>query len=77
MASSLFSRTQNPQQNNILQMIQNIKNMGNPNAVMQNLLMTNPQFKQFYEQNKNKPIEQIARENNIDINQLKQLIGIK
>lgn len=39
---------------------------GDPNAAYQNMLKTNPQFAKFVEDNKNKPIEQVAKENGID-----------
>lgn len=80
MASSLFQnrqqmQPQNQQGNNMLAMLNNIKSMGNPQALAQNMMMNNPQFKQFFEMNKNKPIEQIAQENGIDLNMFKSLLG--
>lgn len=78
MPSSLFSRpTQNLQNNPMMQILQNIRSTGNPQALAQNMLNSNPQFKAFYEQNKDKPIEQIAKENGIDIAQFKQMLGMK
>lgn len=80
MASSLFQNnqrmpTQNQQGNNMLTMLNNIKSMGNPQTLAQNMMMNNPQFKQFFELNKNKPIEQIAQENGIDLYMFKSLLG--
>ena len=38
---------------------------------------SNPQFKQFYEQNKDKSVEQICKDYNLDYNTIKNLINIK
>lgn len=50
-------------------------NAGNAGAVYNQLMQSNPQFKQFVEQNRGKSPAQIAQENGIDINFLNSLIG--
>ena len=50
-------------------------NGGNPQQFAMNMIQNNPQFKQFYEANKNKTIDQIASENGIDLNMLAQFFG--
>ena len=50
-------------------------NGGNPQQFAMNMMQSNPKFKQFYEANKNKTIDQIASENGIDLNMLSQFFG--
>lgn len=40
---------------------------GDPQGIYDEMMRTNPQFKQFVEQNKNKSPEQIASEHGIDL----------
>lgn len=40
---------------------------GNPQQIAMQMMQTNPQFRQFMEQNKGKDPIQIARENGIDL----------
>lgn len=40
---------------------------GNPQQIAMQMMQTNPQFRQFMEQNKGKDPMQIARENGIDL----------
>lgn len=47
---------------------------GNPEAIAEQMLKSNPQFKQFVEENKGKSGEQIASEHGIDLNTLKMLM---
>ena len=54
---------------NILQMLQ-----GNPASAYDQLMRTNPQFRQFVQDNKGKSPEQIAQEHGID---LKQIMNLK
>ena len=42
----------------------------NPDELFKQLMQNNPQFRQFYEQNKDKSPEQIAKENGIDLTNL-------
>lgn len=46
----------------------------NINDVALNMLNTNPQFKQFYEENKNKTIEEVAKNNGIDLSLIRQFL---
>lgn len=58
---------------NLLSQIQSINNMlngKNPDELFKQLMQNNPQFRQFYEANKNKTPEQIAQENGIDLTKL-------
>lgn len=47
---------------------------GNPEQIAQQMMKSNPRFKQFVEQNKGKSPEQVARENGIDLSQLKNMM---
>ena len=47
---------------------------GNPEQIAQQMMRSNPRFKQFMEQNKGKSPEQVARENGIDLSQLKNMM---
>lgn len=47
---------------NILQLLSS----RDPNMVYQEMMRTNPQFKEFVEKNKGKSVEEIAKENGID-----------
>lgn len=67
----------NPNQNNLLSQINQIKQMlsgGDPDAMFNQLVKSNPQFAQFVRQNRGKSVEQIASENNIDLSAIKKLI---
>lgn len=64
-------------QNNPLAMISQIKQMmngQNPQAFARMLANKNPQFAQFLQENKGKSPEQIARENGIDISQIRKFM---
>lgn len=60
-------------QNNILNSIKEILKNGNVETYFNNLMNTNPQFRKFVEQNKNKSIEDIAMEYDLDLSILKYL----
>lgn len=47
---------------------------GNPEQIAQNLMQSNPKFKAFMEANQGKDPMQVARENGIDLSQLKNMI---
>lgn len=47
----------------------------NPSEVTTMLLNGNPQFKSFYDANKNKPAEEICKEYGIDYGLIKQLLN--
>lgn len=40
---------------------------GNPELIAQQMMQSNPQFRQFVEANKGKSPEQVAKENGIDL----------
>lgn len=46
----------------------------NPKEVYEEMMNSNPDFRKFVEENKNKSIQQIASDYNVDPNLLKQFI---
>ena len=69
----ILSLLNNSNSQNLLSQIQSINNMlngKNPDELFTQLTQNNPQFRQFYEANKNKTPEQIAKENGIDLTKL-------
>lgn len=79
MASSLFpsSAPQRPHQGgSLFDLIGMARSaQGGPAAFAQQLMHSNPQFREFAERNQGKSPEQIARENGIDFNQDRSLFG--
>lgn len=75
MASSIFGNN-NPQ-NSIFSRLNQVQNLinGNPQQVYDNLMKNNPQFADFVNKNQGKTPEQIARENGLDFNTIKSLLG--
>lgn len=55
---------------NILKMLRS----GNPEQIAQQMMQSNPQFRQFVEANRGKTPEQVAREHGIDLNQFKNMM---
>lgn len=53
--------------------LQNLNKRNNPNNMFSNMLNSNPQFRQFVEENKGKSPEQIAKEHGIDYNEVIKL----
>lgn len=51
---------------NVIKMLRS----GNPEQIAQNLMMQNPQFRSFMQQNQGKSPEQVAKEHGIDISQI-------
>ena len=47
---------------------------GNPQGLA-NMIQSNPKFNQFVANNKGKSVEQIARENGLDMDMVRSLIG--
>ena len=47
---------------------------GNPDQIAQQMMQSNPQFRQFVEANKGKTPEQVAQEHGIDLNQFKGMM---
>jgi signal-transduction protein with cAMP-binding, CBS, and nucleotidyltransferase domain len=75
MASTLFQTpTPKPNGNSIFNVINMVKNMGNPSALAQNLMQNNPDFNDFVNNNQGKTLEQIANENGIDYNLIKRFM---
>ena len=68
MASSLFGN------NDMSSRIDSLRQMvgGNPDAFMQRMMQTNPQFAEFVNANRNKTPEQIAADYGLDINPLRK-----
>ena len=54
-------------------MVKQLMTGKNPQAVFDQMLRTNPQFAQFVQSIKGKDINQVARENGIDLDTLKSL----
>lgn len=55
-------------QNNVINQITDLKNMmnGNPGAMYERMMQTNPQFADFVKSNRGKSAEQIAQDYGID-----------
>lgn len=64
----------NPYQFNPLSLFRNLMAGRNPQDLYNDMINTNPQFKEFVENNKNKTIEDIALEYDIDLNLLKKFM---
>ena len=62
---------------NSMQSIISLMRSKNPSEVTTMLLNSNPQFKEFYETNKNKNPEEIAKEYGIDFSLIRQLLNNK
>lgn len=63
--------------NNKMAQVANIMRMlksGNPEQIAQQMMQSNPQFRQFMEQNKGKTPEQVAKEHGIDLSQFKTMM---
>lgn len=73
MPNSLFQQSQ--PQNNVANILNTIKQMGNPQQLFQTLMQNNPAFNQFVNLNAGKPVEQIAKENGIDFSVLQSLLN--
>jgi hypothetical protein len=59
--------------NNIFQVVNMLKS-GNPQAIMNQMMQTNPQFAQFVNENKGKSVDQIAKDYNVDLNSIRQFM---
>ena len=55
---------------NVLKMLRS----GNPDQIAQQMMQSNPKFRQFVEQNKGKTPEQVAKEHGIDLSQFKSMM---
>lgn len=67
----------NPQGNNLINAINNAKQMmqGNPQDLFNNMMQSNPQFRAFAESVKGKTPEQAFSERGLDFNQIRGLFG--
>lgn len=67
----------NPQGNNLINAINNAKQMmqGNPQDLFNNMMQSNPQFRAFAESMKGKTPEQAFSERGLDFNQIRGLFG--
>lgn len=65
------------QGNNLINAINNIKSaaQGNPQALFNNMMQSNPQFRAFAESMKGKTPEEAFREHGLDFNQIRGLFG--
>ena len=70
----ILSALNQPNQKNLLSQINSLLSGKNPDAVFSDLLQNNPQFKSFVEANKGKTPEQIAKENGLNIEQIKAML---
>lgn len=68
-----LSRRGQTRQNDVLALLAALKN-GNPEQMLQQMMNTNPQFRQFVEANRGKSPEQIAQENGLDFNSIRNLL---
>ena len=70
----ILSALNQPNSRNLLSQINSLLSGKNPDAVFSELLQNNPQFRSFVEQNKGKTPEQIAKENGLNIEQIKAML---
>lgn len=70
MASSIFGK---PQGNSILAAVQQLRSMGDPQALYQSMYQTNPEFRQFADSMQGKTPQQAFQENGLDFNQVRGL----
>ena len=75
MASSLFGQQQSS--GGLFARLNQIKGLmsGDPQAMYQQMMQSNPQFAQFVRDNQGKSPEQIAAEHGIDMGQVRQFFG--
>ena len=69
----MLNRNNNNQLGSMMNIMNILKN-GNPNAIYDQMLKGNPQFRSFVDQNKGKTPEQIAEEYGVDFNQIKSFL---
>ena len=60
-------------QNDLLGMVSALKN-GDPEVMARQMMSSNPQFRRFVEANQGKSPEQVARENGIDFDSVRNLL---
>ena len=74
MANSLLNQ---PQGNSLFSRLNQIRGMlsGDPDAMYRQMMQNNPQFAKFVMDNQGKTPDQIAQENGIDMDQVRQFFG--
>lgn len=72
----LMDQFRTQQQSQLADRVRAVKGMaqGNPSALMQTLMQTNPRFAQFVAQNQGKTPEQAFREHGLDYSQIAGLL---
>lgn len=70
----ILSALNQPNSRNLLSQINVLLSGKNPDAVFSDLMQNNSQFRSFVEQNKGKTPEQIAKENGLNIEQIKAML---
>ena len=82
MSSSLFRpSSQPPRRGNSLfgtagqigDVVRALKN-GDPQEIASNLIKTNPEFAKFYEANKDKSVEQLLRDNGVNLDTIMRFL---
>lgn len=71
MPSSLFG---NQKGNSILDAVNQLKSMGNPNAMYSQMYQNDPQFRQFADSMRGKTPEQAFQENGLDFAAISSLM---
>lgn len=66
MTNPILSKINAPTNNPMAQLLEVFKS-GNPDAIVQQMMQNNPQFRKFMEDNKGKSPEQIASEHGINL----------
>lgn len=61
------------QMNSVSNLVNALKN-GNPSYMYEVMMKNNPQFRSFVEENKDKTVDEIARNYGIDLNVINQLL---
>lgn len=76
MPSSLFPTPNQLPNNNLLNQIKNIKSamQGNPQALFNNMMNNNPQFKQFAQSMQGKTPEEAFKQFGLDFNEIKGMM---
>lgn len=72
MPSSIFGPRQGG--NSILAAVSQLRSMGDPQAVYDQMYQSNPQFRQFADSMSGKTPEQAFRENGLDFDQVRRSI---
>jgi len=75
MAGAIFNRSPTGSaQPSVQSIVRQVRSMGAPKAVFQQLMNTNPAFAQFVSVNRGKNIAQIAAEHGVDVEALRAML---